>query len=483
MATKGGTGLGLAISKELVELMGGRMGVVSSEDSGSSFWFELSFEVDEDTERGCPTFPESAELVVLGETDARLDARLEKLAPKIARVVRLSEVKEAIDAVRDGQAPRAILVCGAVAMSVVRSLVSRIDAMGLPEPVDVITVCSPPGAMTTETLADLEITEEEPAKDGRALERCLGYAFSWANTVDPGDNDSPSALIARSPTRIMLAEDNRTNQLVLGRILEHAGHEVEIVSSGDEVVDRTGLEHFGLILLDLNMPGMNGFETIKFLRFSHAIHDLPPIIALTADATDETRRQALGLGFSEYLTKPIEARALIEALDKFVAPAKVRPARPARPAAAERRPERVPRPPPPIAERRPTRSVVSVLDESKIANLVALDSGDGFFAQVVDDYLADAGELIEELVHDAKAGHCQKFRDHAHALKSSSAHVGAKKLFDRCLGWRDLDDHALMLRADAELHELQDDYAAVRDALLEHKRSNIRPTSQNREAL
>ena len=291
------------------------------------------------------------------------------------------------------------------------------------------------------------------------------------------------------PTRILLAEDNRTNQLVLGKILEHAGHEVDIVASGEDVLDSVSEQRYGLLLLDLNMPGMGGFETIKLLRFTEPPHELPPIVALTADATDETRQEALQLGFSDYVTKPVDSPSLLHTIDRLVSPAMVKstavkskpgdpalvkpvrsaPAEPTNPVRARPRAESLPHPASP--------SVGSVLDNSKIESLILLDNGDGFFAQVVDDYLADAAGLIEELQLDSMEGRTQEFRDHAHALKSSSAHIGASRLFERCLGWRDLDDHALAMRARAELEQLRRDYADVRAELIERKRQYMRQAS------
>ena len=89
----------------------------------------------------------------------------------------------------------------------------------------------------------------------------------------------------------------------------------------------------------------------------------------------------------------------------------------------------------------------SVLDQRKIATLLELDAGDGFFAQVVDDYLLDVAQLQREMEQALASGDATAFRDATHALKSSSAHIGAQGVFEACVGLRHVDDHALLLRA------------------------------------
>jgi two-component system, sensor histidine kinase RpfC len=133
-----------------------------------------------------------------------------------------------------------------------------------------------------------------------------------------------------------------------------------------------------------------------------------------------------------------------------------------------------------LAERRAPEAA-TVLDMRKIATLLELDAGDGFFAQVVDDYLLDVAQLQKEMAEAARGGDALAFRDAAHALKSSSAHIGAQGVFDCCLGLRHLDDHALLMRAPAELERLGGEIEKVRSALLQCKDAGLEPRSQRRE--
>ena len=120
----------------------------------------------------------------------------------------------------------------------------------------------------------------------------------------------------RRPARcsILVAEDNRTNQKVIGKILEHAGHRATIVATGQEAVEALEEPGYDLVLMDLNMPELGGIEAVKLLRFTHDLDELPPIVALSADATPQTREACRTVGFSAYLTKPVDSQLLLRTL-------------------------------------------------------------------------------------------------------------------------------------------------------------------------
>jgi two-component system sensor histidine kinase RpfC len=197
--------------------------------------------------------------------------------------------------------------------------------------------------------------------------------------------------------------------------------------------------------MDVNMPEMSGIEAVKLLRFTHAPDELPPIVALSADATPRTREACRAAGFSAYLTKPVDTDLLLRTLGELTGQAD-------------------PLPPPRSAE--PTRgkgdgpgqepdASLPALDQAKLASLAALDQGDGFLAGLIDDFTIDVQDILDQLEGAVARGDPQAFRDQAHALRSSAAHIGAVALFELCLGWRELDDHALALRARAELAQLR----------------------------
>jgi two-component system sensor histidine kinase RpfC len=420
----GGTGLGLAIARELVSLAGGELGVVSAPGRGSSFWVELPLELDP-AARGDEPLPRGTVLLAADRPDFA-----EKLAGFGLAVVEIRELRELVDAVRASEGRHVVLLDPARfdPAEVAEALAP------LAERVDIVTVGASRESPTL-TLADLP-AEPEP----QALSTCLRAALA------PPDGGlaapPPGPRRAARSARILVAEDNRTNQKVIKAILERAGHRVVLVDDGQAAVERLERERFDLVLMDLGMPGFGGIEAVKLLRFAHDPSELPPILALSADATPESREACRNLGFSDYLTKPVDAAELLTAIDRLVAPADAAPSpEAAAPAAGE-----------------PGGGEGAVLDPRRLEALRRLDEGGSFLAELIEDFLADGRETIARLQAAAEAGDVRAFRDQAHALRSSAAHVGGKAVFDLCLSWRGLDDAALAMRSRAELVRLREEF-------------------------
>ena len=429
----GGTGLGLAIARELVSLMRGELGVVSTPGRGSSFWVEVPLERD-------PAAPAEEPLpagtVVLLGTPPGLGSRVRRLG---LEPVEVATVEEALVALRARTPGRVVLADpGRVELAALARTLA-----GLGERVDLVAVGGAAGDHPGLTLADL------PAEvDAATLAACLRAALSPADDgiATPG----PEIRRAARSARILVAEDNRTNQKVIKAILERGGHRVVLVDDGQEAVERLERDRFDLVLMDLGMPGLGGIEAVKLLRFLKDPAELPPILALSADATPESREACRKVGFSDYLTKPIDAGELLRAIDRQLAPAGT-----AAPAAL------------PAGESAPAAgaSAGEPLDRRRLEALRALDDGAGFLAELIEEFLADGRETIERLRAAIEAGDARAFRDQAHALRSSAAHVGGRSVFELCLSWRTIDDAALVMRGRTELGRLREEFDRLEVAL------------------
>ena len=228
-----------------------------------------------------------------------------------------------------------------------------------------------------------------------------------------------------------------------------SGHRVTIVATGQQAVEALEEPGYDIVLMDLNMPELGGIDAVKLLRFTHDVDELPPIVALSADATPQTREACRSIGFSAYLTKPVDSQLLLRTLRELTG-------------------ERTAGMPTssPMASMTETEPGRPAIDPGRLASLAELDSGDGFLDGLIGDFLTDLEALLAQIEQSALVADTRAFRDQAHALRSSAAHVGALGLFDLCLGWRELDDHALMMRVGVELGRLRHEADRVRVALV-----------------
>jgi two-component system sensor histidine kinase RpfC len=253
---------------------------------------------------------------------------------------------------------------------------------------------------------------------------------------------------------ILVAEDNKTNQMVIRKILQQAGHSVTLAENGEQAIEALGARRFDLVLMDLNMPVLNGIEAAKLARFIDLETDPVPIVALTADATEETRAKCLEAGMNDCLTKPIDRPKLLAWLEDFE-----------RQKPQHRRRASMEEPALPVetaGAHAPAGD--EALDARALGDLESL-GGKEFVEQIAEQFVRDAAGVLKELSQAVAQGDAQAFREHAHALRSCAANVGARKVYNLCLSWRAIDAAEVAVRGEEHVRALETEFGRARAQL------------------
>jgi two-component system sensor histidine kinase RpfC len=453
----GGTGLGTAIAKQLVGLMRGKIGLESAVGLGSTFWFEI--ELDKQPERAGAGRGElaGARVLLVGFPPAQREPLEQSLTGWGATPVAVASVDEGVNRlVTEISLAEPYHSAVLYAEAEDPHLANRFRrAAPDPAPPAVLAVprnavVSRFGALSSGFAAVLELPF-----DKRQLFNVL-HSVNAREEVREGvlrlqDYARPGGTARR--LRVLVADDNPTNREVLGKILERGGHAALLVNDGEQALEALERERYDAVLLDRNMPGLGGLETLQAIRLMTRGRERLPVMVLSADATPEARHESLTAGADAFLSKPIEALRLLEELQSLTT------AKPGELHRVESPPRSTLRPAPAASAQNP------IVDSQTLADLEALGSSPGFLEKLVGVFIADNMALLERINDSVAARNPHELRSLLHALKGSSASMGTAKLTQLCSALGKLSDAELKLQSGAVLRSLTEELAAARGEL------------------
>jgi signal transduction histidine kinase/CheY-like chemotaxis protein len=329
----GGTGLGLAISKQLVEIMGGTIGVDSEIGSGSRFWFTLPLEKASEIERPIPGRAASLrDLAVLVVDDNATNRRIlqQTLRSWAARPTLVPSAGQALEALRaqgPGVAP--------YGLAILDFQMPDMDGIQLAAAIndDPTIPTIPLVLLTSSGLEDRSLARQvgivafltKPVGQSALYDCLVGVigddpsVFAPVSAPAPATETPASAIAAVTASHLLVVEDNTVNQRVAVRMLEKQGHTVDVVVNGEEAVRAVSLVHYDAVLMDCQMPIMDGYDATRTIRAAEGGGKHTPIIAMTAGAIVGDEEKCLSAGMDDYIAKPVDFDELALIVNRWVA--------------------------------------------------------------------------------------------------------------------------------------------------------------------
>ncbi len=318
----GGTGLGLAIARMLIQLMGGEIGVESEKGKGSQFWFSALFR-----EAAQKVHPARTGAPLAGMTVAIIDDNrtnrtiLERYVTSWGMHGRsFDSGHEALREIRrasHGEAPFEVAIVDLMmpemdGAAVAAAMLSD-EAIG-----DIAVILLTSAGKSEEDIPGVDAEMVKPVRPSQLFD-VLQTVLADRPGGGRAEPTTHAAALRGNGARVLVVDDNAANQKVALRMVERLGYRADVASTGAEAVTMVGRGHYDALLIDCQMPEMDGYEATRQIRHNERGGRHVPIIAMTADAVSGERERCLAAGMDDYITKPIKLHVVAAVLERWLA--------------------------------------------------------------------------------------------------------------------------------------------------------------------